>query len=189
MKNNQYLFLINNENPLPLCYNVNKVRVCDDYYLDCDAACYAKKILCAAKKCGINLKVESAYRSKVYQQMLIDNDVKMYMDKGYCLEDALQKTLEMITKPGCSEHNAGLALDILSDDYDELDEGFENVPAFDWLSKYAHKYGFILRYPKDKTYITNIGYEPWHYRFVGLYHAKKIKKSGLTLEEYIEKRR
>ena len=189
MKNNQYLFLIDNENPLPLCYNIDIIKLCDDYYLERTAAYYARNMICLAKKKCIYLKVESAYRSNQYQQMLIDNDVKMYMDNGYNLEDALEETLEMIAKPGCSEHNAGLALDILSDDYDELDEGFENTAAFSWLYKNAHKFGFILRYPKGKTSITKIGYEPWHYRFVGVCHAKRIKKSGLTLEEYIEKRR
>lgn len=187
MKKNQYLFLINNENPLPLCYNINLKEVSKGYYLDCVASCCAKKMFCFAKKDGITLKVESAYRSNEYQQMLINNDVKEYMDKGYSLENAMKKTLEMIARPGCSEHNAGLALDILSSDYNVLDEGFENTPAFKWLDKNAHKFGFILRYPKGKTSITKIGYEPWHYRFVGSYHAKKIKKSGLTLEEYIKK--
>lgn len=187
MKNNQYLFLINNENPLPLCYNVDITEIYGGYYIDSFVAYYAKKMLCTSKKCGINLKIESAYRSNKYQQMLIDIDVKTYMNQGYSLEDALAKTLQSIALPGRSEHNTGLALDILSDDYDTLDTGFENTTAFSWLDINAHKFGFILRYPKDKTSITKISYEPWHYRFVGLCHAKRIKKSGLTLEEYIKK--
>ncbi len=187
MSNDWALFLINDENPLSPCYNVITAEVADGYLMESTAAFFARKMLCCAKKDGINLCVHSAYRSSQYQQVLVDRDIRLYMDKGYSLERAVAETLKNIAAPGRSEHNAGLALDILSDDYTEMDEGFENTSAFRWLSCNAYKFGYILRYPKGKTKITGINYEPWHYRFIGPCHAKKICKCGLTLEEYIKK--
>lgn len=184
---NNYLFLINDENPLPKCYNVNTCEVENGYCLESTASCYAKRMICCAKKDGIILKIESAFRSIAYQQVLIERDIKLYMDKGFSLEKAIEETMKNIASPGSSEHNAGLALDILSDSYSELDEGFSKTDAYRWLINNSFKFGFILRYPKDKTHITKISYEPWHFRFVGVYHARKIKQSGLTLEEYIKK--
>ncbi|MCM1487619.1 MAG: M15 family metallopeptidase, partial [Firmicutes bacterium] len=102
-----------------------------------------------------------------------------------------------IALPGHSEHNAGLAMDIVSDTYwsnhSDLDESFDQLPQYDWLIENSWKYGFILSYPKGKEDITGFIYEPWHYRFVGLEHAKKIheiyESTGefLTVNEYIEK--
>ena len=86
-----------------------------------------------------------------------------------------------------SEHNAGLAADISSMDWKgEITESFENTKEFEWLDKNAHKFGFILRYPRGKEHITGITYEPWHYRYVGRRHAECMKRMGVTLEEYLE---
>ena len=163
------------------------------------------------KHAGINdVSVTSAYRSYARQQSLfnqylskemsgISNDavrcfgeyyIKVnYQDKGITklsYEDALQVVLSYSARPGTSEHQTGLCVDLITDGMGtSLDESFEDYEAFAWLSENAYKFGFILRYPKGKENITGYTYEPWHYRFVGREAATDIHFSGLTLEEYL----
>ena len=94
---------------------------------------------------------------------------------------------QAVTVPGASEHQAGLAFDIISNDYVTLDEGFAETNAGQWLSENSCKYGFILRYPKGKEDITGIEFEPWHFRYVGREAAEIINKEGITLEEFWDK--
>ena len=89
--------------------------------------------------------------------------------------------------PGTSEHQAGLAVDIVSVDYQILDEGQEDTPLQQWLMEHCWEYGFILRYPPDKGEKTGIIYEPWHYRYVGREYAQAIRQSGLCLEEFLQR--
>ena len=186
------MFLVNSKNPLPSDYdNMIETEIVfedwRDYYLDSRAADYLKRMVADAKEDGIDLLVVSAYRTIQYQQENFDRSVQDRMDKGMSYDDAYADTLREVAMPGESEHNAGLALDIMSHEYTSMDDaGFENTEAFKWLDKHAAEYGFILRYPKDKEDVTKIIYEPWHYRFVGVYYANEIKKSGLCLEEYFE---
>lgn len=188
------MFLVNKYNPLPknfddmieteLVYKGER-----DGYLDKRAAKYAKDMLAAAKEDGIDLWVISAYRTRDYQQENFDRSVQQRVDNGMSYDDAYADAAREVAMPGESEHNAGLAMDIMSEEYTSMDDaGFEDTKAFAWLDKHAAEYGFILRYPKNKERITDIIYEPWHYRFVGVYYAKEIKKSGLCLEEYFSKK-
>ena len=94
---------------------------------------------------------------------------------------AAKKAATVILPPGTSEHNLGLAMDICN-----TLSSFENTREYAWLCKNAHKYGFILRYPKKDAKTTGVMYEPWHWRFVGIQNAKAIKKSGLCLEEWLD---
>lgn len=187
------MFLVNSKNPLPSDYdNMIETEVVfkdwRDYELDSRAADYLKRMVADAKEDGIDLLVVSAYRTIKYQQENFDRSVQDRMDKGMSYDDAYADTLREVAMPGESEHNAGLALDIMSHEYTSMDDaGFEDTEAFAWLDKHAAEYGFILRYPKNKEDITKIIYEPWHYRFVGVYYANEIKESGLCLEEYFEK--
>ena len=132
--------------------------------------------------------VSSAYRSFDYQEGLHNAYINKYM-KEYIVseEEAKKQTLLTSAPAGSSEHHTGLCVDIVDKKSvnRELSESFENTEAFAWLSKNAHKYGFILRYPEDKTDITKYSYEPWHYRFVGVYAATIIYEDGITLEEYL----
>ena len=89
--------------------------------------------------------------------------------------------------PGTSEHQTGLTVDIISQSYWQLDEGYAETYEAQWLKEHAAEYGFILRYPKDKTAITGTSFEPWHYRYVGVEDAQKIMAQGLCLEEYLAK--
>ena len=192
--NSWAMFLVNKKNPLPKNYdNMIETKVVfeswREYYLDVRAADYIERMIDAAKEDGVDLLVVSAYRTIEYQQQNFDKSVQDRVDRGMSYDDAYADTLAEVALPGESEHNAGLALDIMCEEYQSMDDdGFENTDAFKWLDKHAAEYGFILRYPKGKQDITGIIYEPWHYRFVGLYYAGEIKKSGLCLEEYYESR-
>lgn len=186
------MFLVNNNNPLPANYDdvIETTLVFTsykDYYLDSRVAPYMIKMLEDSKKDGVDLQIVSAYRSCSYQQQNFDNSLNDRIQKGMTYEEAYQETAANVALPGKSEHNAGVAADIMTSSYSNMDDdGFKNTPEYKWLDENAYKYGFILRYPENKTDKTGIIYEPWHYRFVGEYYAKEIKDSGLCLEEYFE---
>ncbi|MCD7835799.1 MAG: M15 family metallopeptidase [Lachnospiraceae bacterium] len=143
-------------------------------------------MLKAAKEDGINLLICSPYRDEEYQVMLFERKITKYMNRGMSYMEAYKLASQTVTVPGASEHQIGLALDIVCDTYVELDEGFGDTEAGIWLAENSYKYGFILRYPKDKEYITCIEYEPWHFRYVGIEAATVITKENLTLEEFWE---
>ncbi|HHY82863.1 MAG TPA: M15 family metallopeptidase [Clostridiales bacterium] len=180
------LVLVNSKNPLPSNYSVNLETVQNNHQVDSRIAEYVRNMINDAEHDGVQLLICSSYRSVARQQELFDQQVDKYISAGKSYDEALAETVFGLAMPGHSEHNTGLALDIVTPDYQILDSGFENTKAFEWLDKNAHKYGFILRYPKDKTDITGIKYEPWHYRYVGSEHAAAIKEKGFCLEEYLE---
>lgn len=143
------------------------------------------KMLQAAKDDGINLLICSPYRDLSYQEFLFNRKVKDYMRQGMSYMDAYSLSAQAVTIPGASEHQIGLALDIVCDTYKDLNEGFEDTEAGKWLAEHSCEYGFILRYPKGKEYITGIEYEPWHFRYVGVEAATIITNENLTLEEFV----
>ncbi|MGI6329574.1 MAG: M15 family metallopeptidase [Bacilli bacterium] len=128
------------------------------------------KMAKAAKKENLTLKIISGYRTHQYQTKLYNTII---LNKGKEYADKYS------ARPGFSEHETGLAIDI-----NDTSLSFEESQEFKWLKNNAHCYGFILRYPKDKETITGYNYEPWHYRFLGIKIATIIKKKNLTLEEY-----
>ena len=144
-----------------------------------------KAMQAAAKKDGVTLHLQSGYRSVSYQAGLYQNQIQKWMNAGMDRTAAEAKAKTIVTPPGHSEHNCGLAADINSPEYYALEEPFKNTKAYAWLCEHAEEYGFILRYPKDKEDVTGIIYEPWHWRYVGVENAKRINASGLCLEEYI----
>ncbi len=135
----------------------------------------------AALKDGIALKSISAYRTYNYQNTLYNNRVQRCVNDGLSREEAKQVAATIVAIPGTSEHHLGLAVDINS-----VEESFEDTTAFRWLQENAEDYGFIMRYSKEKKSITKIIYEPWHYRYVGVEHAKRINELDMCLEEYID---
>ena len=137
-----------------------------------------------AKEDGITLKLVDAYRSYETQSAQYEKKVKSYTDKGYSREEAEVKAATITARPNTSEHQTGLALDIVTPSYTKRDKGFADTQAFKWLDANAANYGFIMRYAKDKQDITGVIYEPWHWRFVGAETAKMVKKGGMCLEEY-----
>ena len=149
----------------------------------CDAFLEMQK---AAAADGVTVWMQSGYRSVKYQTSLYERKTKYYLDKGYDNATAREKAAAVVNPPGYSEHNCGLAADLNSPEHTGLDEGFEKTAAFRWLCEHAGDYGFILRYPRDAEDKTEIIYEPWHWRYVGVENAAKINASGLCFEEYIE---
>ena len=145
----------------------------DGGYMHHDAYKWFVKMVDAAQAEGLRLYSVSAYRSAKLQKSIYQRYVNDY---GVSLADIYS------ARPGHSEHQTGLAVDI---NVARRTAHFENTPHYRWLIKNSWKYGFILRYPKDKTKITGFTFEPWHYRYVGQNLAEKVYKSGLTLEEYL----
>lgn len=145
-----------------------------------------------AQKAGYPLVIISAYRSVDEQTQIFDRRVTQYENQGMDEDQATKKTKETSTEPGHSEHHTGLALDIVDENWQQsspqnvLEEEFGNEDSAKWLAEHASDYGFILRYPKGKDEITQISYEPWHFRYVGKENAKYMEKYDLTLEEYLD---
>lgn len=180
------LLLVGAENPLPREFLV-KLEEFGGHRVDARIVPQIENMFLAAKKEGIDLRICSGYRGIQKQTISYNSKIEEYLHSGYSQEHSKQLAGKYIQPPGASEHHTGLAIDIVTVSYQRLDEGFADTNAGKWLAANAADYGFILRYPKDKEDITGIAYEPWHYRYVGSY-AKEITKSGLCLEEYVEKR-
>ena len=144
-----------------------------------------KQMLADCKAAGHTAIVCSAYRSHNDQIYLHNRRIQRFLDQGYSEEDAKREAARRVAIPGTSEHELGLALDIVDINYQNLDEKQETMPAQKWLMANSWKYGFVLRYPNEKSDITGIIYEPWHYRYVGVELAKELYESGLCLEEYL----
>ncbi len=131
----------------------------------------------------------SGYRSFDYQKSLFERKCTRLVSEGLDEEKAKLKAAEVVAKPGCSEHQLGLAIDIttasMKDLEDPLTEAFAYTPEAHWLQQNAANYGFVLRYPKHKTEVTQIIYEPWHYRYIGKEHAQVLAAHDMCLEEYM----
>lgn len=148
--------------------------------LDERVAPFYAEMYAAAKADGCTLTPYSGYRTYARQQENFDRKVAYYVSQGLGETEAIAKTQTRILPAGASEHNMGFAMDIVSASAD-----FISTKEFSWLSAHAHEYGFILRYPENKTDITSVMYEPWHWRFVGKEAAAEMQKSGQCLEEYL----
>jgi len=183
------IMLINKQHSIPDDYEpvlgeINTMKG----IMQCDARIIEelKQMMQDAKQEKIVLAICSPYRDMEYQKMLFNRKINRYMDMGLSYMEAYRLAGEYVTMPGASEHQLGLALDIVCNTYTSLNEGFEDTDAGKWLAANCHKYGFILRYPKGKEEITGIGYEPWHFRYVGVEAATIIMEDEITLEEFWE---
>ena len=134
---------------------------------------------------GLSMYVTSAYRAYDRQVNIFNESMQERLSQGMTPLEAYQDTSIQVAMPGTSEHATGLAVDIISTHYDELDERQGDTEEQKWLMEHCQDYGFILRYPSDKSDITGIIYEPWHYRYVGKEAAQEIMEQGITLEEYL----
>ena len=170
--------LVNWENPLPMDYEPAYEVVQNRFVMDSRAAPAARQMIADAWAQGVTLVVNSAYRPYSAQQRVYDAQYQEYLAQGYSQQDARLLTESYVAVPGHSEHQLGLAMDISA-----VDDG---KGSEDWLSIHAPDYGFILRYPADKTEVTRTAYESWHYRYVGTPIAREITDQGLCLEEYLE---
>lgn len=181
------LVLINKQHPIPDDYDFKLGTFTSG--MRCDERVIEDLLLMmqAAKKDGLNLVVRSPYRTSDHQEDNFNDRIKSYMKQGLSYMEAYKATSRVITVPGCSEHEVGLALDITSDSFIPLLQGFADTEEGKWLEAHSHEYGFILRYPSGKEYITGIEYEPWHFRYVGREAAAIMKDEDLCLEEFWDK--
>jgi D-alanyl-D-alanine carboxypeptidase len=173
-KEQWYLILVNNQNAMPDDFSIETAEVEDGYVIDARVNDALQEMLADCREAGYSPRLISTFRTRETQQYLYDHTANK-------ADTAV---------PGHSEHECGLAADIIDVDSlgwaDPLIAEQEDMPAQKWLMEHCQDYGFILRYPADKEDITEIIYEPWHYRYVGKEHAAIIMEKGLCLEEYLE---
>lgn len=180
MENGKLLILVNSENKVPEDYELKLMTLTNGQQIDEDIYPSLQKMFDDMREQGYYPEVRSGYRSEENQEDIFENKYASFREQGYSKKEARELTEQWVAEPGTSEHETGLAVDINPDRDKSGDE------VYRWLSENAHKYGFIKRYPEDKTDITGISNEPWHYRYVGEKAAKEMKKKNLCLEEYIE---
>lgn len=186
-KSDWRLVLINKQHSIPDDYTFTLGTIAGQMQCDERIIEELRAMLQAAKDDGVKLTVCSPYRSPDRQVMLFERKIKRYMARGMSYMEAYQLASQAVTVPGNSEHEIGLALDIVCDTYKSLDAGFGDTEAGKWLAANSYRYGFILRYPEGKEYVTGIEYEPWHFRYVGVEAATVITEQGITLEEFWER--
>ena len=182
----ELLTLVNFENTIPKDWKVDLVQLNNGQSVDRRIYDDLIAMLQAAKSEGLNPLICSSYRPNEKQEQLYQNKVSEYLSQGYSKVEASDKAAFWVARPGTSEHQLGLAVDIVSTKNQRLDRSQENTVEQQWLIQNSWKYGFVLRYPTYKNSITGVGYEPWHYRYVGKEHAKKINELGVCLEEYVK---
>lgn len=182
----ELLTLFNFENTIPKDWKVDLVQLNNGQSVDRRIYDDLIAMLQAAKSEGLNPLICSSYRTNEKQEQLYQNKVSEYLSQGYSKVEASDKAAFWVARPGTSEHQLGLAVDIVSTKNQRLDRSQENTVEQQWLIQNSWKYGFVLRYPTNKNSITGVGYEPWHYRYVGKEHAKKINELGVCLEEYVK---
>lgn len=180
------LVLVNESHPLDTSYSPELAEVEVERSVDKRILDDTMQMLQDASSEGLSLYVCSAHRSYEKQREVFNATMQDWINQGYGPLDAYDETKKSVAVPGTSEHATGLALDITSAQYGELDDEQANTAEAKWLAKNCWKYGFILRYPPEKGDVTGIVYEPWHYRYVGKEAAKEIMEQGITLEEYLQ---
>jgi len=178
------LILINKEHPIPDDYEFELATIKGNIKSDVRVVEHVLAMQKAARADGVDLMICSPYRSEEKQQKLFEKKVAQYERKGYDHDKAYDLASETVAIPGTSEHQVGLAFDFGVPENQMLNESFAETDGGKWLKENAERFGFILRYPRGKEDITDIIFEPWHYRYVGVEAAREINRLGLTLEEY-----
>ena len=179
------LVLVNAWHTLPADFTVETTAIGGGLRVDRRIAQDLQTMLADCRKAGLKPMVCSAYRTRATQQRLYRNKIARLRAAGYAEADAIKEAGRWVAPPDTSEHQTGLALDLISSRYQVLDQKQEDTAEQKWLMEHSWEYGFVLRYPTDKSAITGIGYEPWHYRYVGRDAAVAMHASGQCLEEYL----
>lgn len=179
------VLLVNPWNEMPEDFTVELKALPDGQKVDARIYESLMEMLSACEEVGLRPKVSSAYRTEATQTRLYNNKIARLRAAGYSKEAAVKEAGRWVAVPGTSEHQLGLAVDLVSASYQLLNHQQEKTAVQQWLMEHCWEYGFILRYPSDKSEITGIGYEPWHYRYVGEETALAMRESGLCLEEYL----
>jgi len=179
----QLLWIVNKTNPIDENFKPGSLTEHQGVKLHTEARDAFVKMKEAMQNDGIDgLRLQSAYRPYHYQRAIFDQRVKELVQKGNTKDEASYKASQSIQRPGASEHQTGLALDVSINGV--LNQSFADTDAGKWIDENCHNFGFVIRYPEFKTEITQIIYEPWHLRYVGNPHASIMKENNLTLEEY-----
>lgn len=165
--------LVNLDYALPEDYQLDLVEV-EGFLVSKDCAGALLAMLRDCRVAGNEYYIRYAYRDLELQQALWDNRYNNYITQGYSAAEAAKLTAQFVLPPGYSEHHTGLAVDI---------NGTQET--YNWLEQHAPEYGFILRYPADKTHWTGVSYEPWHFRYVGQELALELQALDFTPEEYL----
>lgn len=179
------LTLVNPWNEVPEDLDVSLATV-DGYLVDRRCQRALSDMLNDCREQGYLPIICSAFRTMEYQEMLYNNKIKRLLAEGVTRADAPSIAAQSVAIPGTSEHQLGLAVDIISETYTNLDRYQEQTAVQQWIMQNCWRYGFILRYPNGTTDITGIIYEPWHYRYVGAVTAREVHESGLVFEEYLK---
>ena len=179
------LRLVSAAHPLPEDFEVPELtKLKGGHAIDSRVYPALQQMMDDCRAAGLNPVICSSYRTHDKQEELFRKKVNTLRKQGYSQEEAETEAARWVARPGTSEHETGLAVDIVDKSYQLLDEKQEQTPVQQWLMAHCAEYGFILRYPVEKSDLTGIGYEPWHYRYVGTEAAKAITEQGLCLEEY-----
>lgn len=180
------LLLVNKKYKVPQEYVVELEEIESIHQVDKRIVEPLRQMLSDARKEGLSPIICSSYRTNEKQKKLYNNKVNEYKRWGFSDEEAEELASYWVAIPRTGEHETGLAVDIVSENYQILDEKQEQTDVQKWLIENSYKYGFTLRYPTDKKDITMINYEPWHYRYVGIDNATYMKEHDMCLEEYID---
>ena len=174
------LVLVNADHPLPEGFTVQLKELRNGHQVDERIYPELQQMFDDARAAGIYPFINESFRTAERQQQIMDQYIAGYEAGGMSHEEAVAAAQKLVALPGTSEHQLGLALDIIA----EFDA--DSTATWAWLKENSWKYGFILRYPEGKEEITGISYEAWHFRYVGVPTAQEITESGLCLEEYLE---
>lgn len=180
------LRLVNASHPIDEGYSFDITLLKNGQSVDSRIFRELQDMMDAARSEGLSPLICSSYRTEEKQRALYEAKVASCMDQGDLREEAEKQAAIWVAPPGTSEHQLGLAVDIVAESYQLLDRHQEKTAEQQWLMEHCSEYGFILRYPTDKSEMTGIGYEPWHYRYVGREAAEEIMRRGICLEEYLE---
>ena len=180
------ILLVNRWNPIPDGYTFEQTKLKYGHSVDARAYPDLQEMMDACRAAGLDPLICSSYRTQEKQRELYENKIQRLMDEGYSYERAVEEAGTVVAVPGTSEHQTGLALDIVDASYQHLDEAQEDTQVQQWLMEHSWEYGFVLRYPNGKSETTGIIYEPWHYRYVGREAAREMTELGLCLEEYVD---
>ena len=185
---NRRIILVNAENPLPEDFEVYTGQVSSTVRVDDEAVSSLQQMISDMQDANLSPKLVSGYRSSDEQTELFNAQVAYYQSQGMTAAEADAEAARHVERPKQSEHVTGFAVDIATQGTDlsnGLNVSLASTPEIQWLLRHSVEYGFILRYPADKTAITGVAYEPWHFRYVGSAAAKDMTSKGLCLEEYV----
>ena len=181
------ILLVNWENPVPDDFETILHYVEGNFPIDHRVVEPLQNMLAAMREEGLSPLLVSAYRCRLTQTTLFENNVTRNMSNNMTREEAEREAARVVAAPGTSEHEIGLAVDIVATHYQNLTESFAWTPEGLWMANYSANFGFILRYPRDTEDITGIIFEPWHLRYVGVEVAQYITENNITLEEFLKK--